>query len=218
MARAGMNGADHALACALFACLRPGDHVLFLTGPPASSTQKVIAGHPGCLEEWGIACTAVNMFEGQSVSTDRLEACMHEHKPAAVVIQRNTCPRTGTQCEVHAGGMFLTVAAVAMVSEAARRHARGGKPATVIVDNRGAEFVEGQEPGAVGADLVTGSLLGAVGGGIVPSGGYVCGEQALVEQACARFCAPGAFSSGNCCASLLPCTALRCAVFVATLL
>ena len=67
----------------------------------------------------------------------------------------------------------------------------GGSDAVVFVDNCYGEFAEGEEPGAVGADLMAGSLIKNPGGGICPTGGYVAGRKDLVEQAAARLTAPG---------------------------
>ncbi|NJR42727.1 MAG: hypothetical protein HC767_08725 [Akkermansiaceae bacterium] len=88
---------------------------------------------------------------------------------------------------------------------------QGTQAPIIVVDNLGGEFVETMEPGAAGADLVTGSLLGSLGGSIAPSGGYVCGDQELVDKACARFSAPGTVPHAPrlccipCCWSTAPC-------------
>jgi cystathionine beta-lyase family protein involved in aluminum resistance len=65
------------------------------------------------------------------------------------------------------------------------------------VDNCYGEFVEDQEPTAVGADLIAGSLIKNPGGTIAPAGGYVAGRAALVERACCRLTAPGIGSEGG---------------------
>ena len=42
------------------------------------------------------------------------------------------------------------------------------------------EFVEREEPLAVGADIIAGSLIKTPGGGIAPTGGYIAGRRDLV--------------------------------------
>ena len=66
-----------------------------------------------------------------------------------------------------------------------------------FVDNCYGELVEEQEPTQVGADLIAGSLIKNLGGTIAPTGGYVAGRAALVEQACCRLTAPGIGSEGG---------------------
>jgi cystathionine beta-lyase family protein involved in aluminum resistance len=61
----------------------------------------------------------------------------------------------------------------------------------VFVDNCYGEFVETQEPCALGADLCAGSLIKNAGGGICPSGAYVAGRKDLVERVAERVTAPG---------------------------
>ena len=60
-----------------------------------------------------------------------------------------------------------------------------------MVDNCYGEFAEKHEPTHFGADLIAGSLIKNPGGGIAPSGGYIAGKKALVEQCAYRLTAPG---------------------------
>lgn len=60
-----------------------------------------------------------------------------------------------------------------------------------FVDNCYGEFVDIQEPTAVGADIMAGSLIKNPGGGIAPSGGYIAGKEDLVNMAACRLTAPG---------------------------
>ena len=61
----------------------------------------------------------------------------------------------------------------------------------IFVDNCYGEFVEREEPTAVGADLMAGSLIKNPGGGIAENGGYICGRADLVEQCAYRMTTPG---------------------------
>ena len=60
-----------------------------------------------------------------------------------------------------------------------------------MVDNCYGEFVERLEPTDVGADLCVGSLIKNPGGGLAPTGGYIVGKEALVEQCACRLTSPG---------------------------
>jgi cystathionine beta-lyase family protein involved in aluminum resistance len=65
-------------------------------------------------------------------------------------------------------------------------------PQTIcLVDNCYGEFVQTDEPGDAGADLVVGSLIKNPGGGLAPCGGYIAGRAECVEAAAARLSAPG---------------------------
>ena len=69
---------------------------------------------------------------------------------------------------------------------------KGIKPDVVcMVDNCYGEFVETQEPGDVGADMVVGSLIKNPGGGLAPIGGYIAGKKECVENAAYRLTSPG---------------------------
>jgi len=60
-----------------------------------------------------------------------------------------------------------------------------------MVDNCYGEFVEMEEPSAVGADMIVGSLIKNPGGGLAPIGGYICGTEACVRRCAFRLSAPG---------------------------
>jgi cystathionine beta-lyase family protein involved in aluminum resistance len=71
-------------------------------------------------------------------------------------------------------------------------------PGTVcFVDNCYGEFIETQEPTAIGADLMAGSLIKNPGGTIATAGGYIAGRAELVEAACYRLTSPGIGSHGG---------------------
>ncbi|MBI4534112.1 MAG: methionine gamma-lyase family protein, partial [Candidatus Melainabacteria bacterium] len=61
----------------------------------------------------------------------------------------------------------------------------------VLVDNCYGEFVEPEEPCAVGADLVVGSLIKNPGGGLALTGGYIAGRTNLVNASLNRLTCPG---------------------------
>ena len=61
----------------------------------------------------------------------------------------------------------------------------------IFVDDCYGEFVEREEPTAVGVDLMAGSLIKNAGGGIAENGGYICGKKELVERCSYRMTTPG---------------------------
>ena len=69
---------------------------------------------------------------------------------------------------------------------------KGIKPDLIcMVDNCYGEFVERIEPTDVGADLCVGSLIKNPGGGLAPTGGYIVGKHAYVENCAYRLTSPG---------------------------
>jgi cystathionine beta-lyase family protein involved in aluminum resistance len=186
MARAGLTSPDHALACALFACLRTGDTLVVATGAPTPGAAAVISGGHGALLEWGVAAREVPLQPHSGrIDIGALASTVAEVQAAAVLVQRAPAALELAQPpRRHYVSVAECRAAVAAV--------RGACPgAAVVADNRGAEFVEDEEVGAAGFDLASGTLLGAVGGSVAPEGGYIAGRAGLMDRACARMSAPG---------------------------
>lgn len=188
MARASMAGADHALSCALFACLRPQDHVMFLTGTPDASTSRIIKGCAGSLDEWGISSSHVDLMPDGTLDIGAFAKALDIRKPKAVVLQRSPSIVPSVKGPQR---QFLSLEHLRLCMSVVQQSFCADERPAVIVDNRHAEFVEPHEPGVLGVDLMTGTFLGCIGGSVVPSGGYVAGTHQLVEKACSQFCAPG---------------------------
>ena len=186
MARVGISGADHALACALFAVLRPGDTLLVATGGPSQSRECLTSDHAGGLGHWGVRVrNAAAMRSDGSLDVDQLLQQADAHWPAAMLVQRCVQPLSALR---GAGG----VVPLAELARLAAAIAETVPDCVLVVDNAGAELLEASEPSAIpGVALVTGALSGQLGGGIVAVGGYAAGKAALVERACARMSAPG---------------------------
>lgn len=170
----------HALATALFGVLRPGDELISLTGAPYDTLQTVI-GHVrparGSLKEFGIDYRELPLADGK-VDVDAIKHFVTP-KTKLALIQRS---RGYSMREP------LTIADIERICAAVK----AVNPACVtFVDNCYGEFVETREPVEGGADLAAGSLIKNIGGGLAPTGGYVVGKAALVEQASYRLTAPG---------------------------
>jgi cystathionine beta-lyase family protein involved in aluminum resistance len=177
----------HAIAAALFGVLRPGDRLLALTGRPYDTLAEVIGlrGHgQGSLAEFGIhydelPLTAAGLVDEASLA----QALAH---PTRMVLIQRSCG--------YSWRPSLTVATIGRLIA----QVKALQPDCVcFVDNCYGELVEAQEPTAVGADLIAGSLIKNLGGTIAPTGGYVAGRAALVEQACCRLTAPGIGGEGG---------------------
>jgi cystathionine beta-lyase family protein involved in aluminum resistance len=177
----------HAIAAALFGVLRPGDRLLILTGPPYDTLEEVIGlrgSGMGSLREFGIQVDVLPLAADGRVDGEALADALSP--PTRMVhIQRS---------RGYSWRPSLRVAAIGRLCE----QVKALQPDCVcFVDNCYGEFVEMEEPAAVGADLVAGSLIKNPGGTIAPTGAYLAGRRELVEMACCRLTAPGIGSEGG---------------------
>jgi cystathionine beta-lyase family protein involved in aluminum resistance len=177
----------HAIACALFGVLRPGDEMLSVVGAPYDTLEEVIGTRgsgQGSLKEFGINYRELALMSDGGIDWDSLSHSI-ESNTRLVLIQRS--------CG-YSWRSSLSIAEIGRIVEIVKRQ----NPNTVcFVDNCYGEFVEDREPPAVGADLIAGSLIKNPGGTIATGGGYVAGRADLVEAAACRLTAPGIGSSGG---------------------
>lgn len=170
----------HALALALMSNLRPGDELLSPVGKPYDTLEEVIGIRPsaGSLAEYGITYAQVDLLADGSFDYDRIRAAIHE-KTKLVTIQRSKGYAMRPTLSVKRIGELIAFV-------------KSVKPDVIcMVDNCYGEFVEEQEPLAVGADLIVGSLIKNPGGGLAPVGGYIVGRKECVENAAYRLTSPG---------------------------
>jgi cystathionine beta-lyase family protein involved in aluminum resistance len=171
----------HTIGTALFGVLRPGDHLLYMSGRPYDTLHKVI-GKPGdgkgSLQDWGIKYSEVDLQEnGQPDWAVIAKAIMPNTK--VIGIQRSR------------GYDWRPSFKIREIAEMVRFVKEINPEIIVFVDNCYGEFTENLEPTEVGVDLMAGSLIKNPGGGIAPSGGYIAGKSDLVELAAYRSTAPG---------------------------
>lgn len=177
----------HAIACALFGVLRPGDEMLAVAGAPYDTLEEVIGirgNGQGSLIEFGISYKQLNLTEEGSINWADLGSAVSD-RTRLVLIQRS--------CG-YSWRSSLSIADLEKIIHIVKQQ----NPNTIcFVDNCYGEFIEDREPTAVGADLMAGSLIKNPGGTIVTAGGYVAGKADLVEAATCRLTAPGIGSSGG---------------------
>ncbi|MBX2863612.1 MAG: methionine gamma-lyase family protein [Leptolyngbyaceae cyanobacterium MAG.088] len=177
----------HAITCALFGVLRPGDELLAVTGAPYDTLEEVIGvrgNGQGSLKDFGISYRELSLTTKNTVDWAGLAQAIRP-QTKMVLIQRS--------CG-YSWRSSLTVDEIGQIV----RSVKAQNPDTVcFVDNCYGEFVESREPTAVGADLMAGSLIKNPGGTIVTTGGYVAGRADLVESATCRLTSPGIGSSGG---------------------
>jgi cystathionine beta-lyase family protein involved in aluminum resistance len=177
----------HAIACALFGVLRPGDEMLAVAGTPYDTLAEVIGTRgvgSGSLQEFGVSYRELPLREEKEIDWEALATAIRP-ETKLVLIQRS--------CG-YAWRSSLSIADIEKIVQSVKAQ----NPSTVcFVDNCYGEFIENREPPAVGADLIAGSLIKNPGGTIATGGGYVAGRADLVEAAACRLTAPGIGSSGG---------------------
>jgi cystathionine beta-lyase family protein involved in aluminum resistance len=177
----------HAIACALFGTLRPGDELLAVVGDPYDTLEEVIGVRgqgQGSLKDFGVTYRVLPLTPAGQLDWTKLATAVGD-RTRMVLIQRS-CGYSWRNS--------LTLAEIGKIITLVKQQ----NPDTVcFVDNCYGEFVETREPTAVGADLMAGSLIKNPGGTIAPTGGYVAGRADLVEAALCRLTAPGIGGSGG---------------------
>ncbi|USR89410.1 methionine gamma-lyase family protein [Phormidium yuhuli AB48] len=187
LVRVQMVSGTHAIACALYGVLRPGDEMLAVAGSPYDTLEEVIGvrgSGQGSLAELGVKYRVLPLTDDGTIDWNGLATAVKPHT-RLVLIQRS--------CG-YAWRNSLSLDDIGKIVELVK----GQNPQTVcFVDNCYGEFVETREPIAVGADLMAGSLIKNPGGTLVTAGGYVAGRADLVEQAACRLTAPGIGGAGG---------------------
>jgi cystathionine gamma-lyase len=177
----------HAIACALFGVLRPGDEMLAVAGAPYDTLEEVIGlrgGGSGSLIEFGISYRQLDLTAEGTINWQALSRAVGD-RTRLVLIQRS-CGYSWRQS--------LSIAEIEKIIHIVKQQ----NPHTIcFVDNCYGEFVDTREPTHVGADLIAGSLIKNPGGTIATAGGYVAGRADLVEAAACRLTAPGIGSYGG---------------------
>lgn len=177
----------HAIACALFGVLRPGDEMLAVAGAPYDTLEEVIGLRgtgQGSLKEFGVQYRQLELTVDGKIDWEQLAQAVRP-ETRLIHIQRSCgyAWRSSLSIEEIGKIVFLT---------------KQQNPNVIcFVDNCYGEFIEPQEPTQVGADLLAGSLIKNPGGTIATAGGYVAGRADLVEAACCRLTAPGIGSHGG---------------------
>ena len=182
LVRIGFVNGTHAISCALFGALRPGETLVSAVGAPYDTLQGVIGitdKGPGSLRQYGIQYKQVDVGPDDRPDVAGIAAAVQDPTVSAVLIQRSRGYATRASLSVDEIGALCQVI-------------RQANPkASILVDNCYGEFVETKEPTQVGADLVVGSLIKNPGGGLAPAGGYIAGRKDLVEAASMRLTTPG---------------------------
>lgn len=165
---------------ALFAVLRPNDTIVSLTGLPYDTLHSVLGlgtNGIGSLKDFGIHYEQLELLNNGQVDYDSIPHAVKNVKVAYIQRSRGYSLRPS-----------LSIAQISKIIDLVRQ---SNPNAIIMVDNCYGEFVEYQEPGDMGADLIMGSLIKNPGGGIARTGGYIAGKKEYVELCAHRITSPG---------------------------
>lgn len=171
----------HAIATALYALLRPGDELLYITGSPYDTLHQVIGNgetNTGSLKDYGVSYNEVPLQNDGSIDYEGIKTAITPNTKV-IGIQRSKGYENRPSFTIHEIEEMISF--VKKIDE----------NLIVFVDNCYGEFVEEKEPLHVGADIMAGSLIKNPGGGLVRAGGYIVGKEDLVLLAANRLTAPG---------------------------
>ncbi|MDB9397678.1 methionine gamma-lyase family protein [Microcystis aeruginosa] len=177
----------HAIACALYGVLRPGDEMLAVAGAPYDTLEEVIGirgSGQGSLKDFGVVYRQLELDSTGAIDWLALATAV-KPQTRLVHIQRSC------------GYSWRSSLSIDEIERIVRIVKQQNPNTVCFVDNCYGEFINTQEPTDVGADLMAGSLIKNPGGTIVTAGGYIAGKAELVEMACYRLTAPGIGSEGG---------------------
>ena len=172
--------ASHALNVALFACLRPGDVMLSITGTPYDTLHEVIGikENSSSLKNYSIDYEEIDLVN-DDFDYEKISEVLKNKKYKLVHIQRS---------KGYSERKSLVIDKVKRVIELIKSI---DKSIIIMVDNCYCELVSEIEATEVGVDLVVGSLIKNLGAGIASNGAYIVGRRDLVDLCGERLTLPG---------------------------
>lgn len=175
-----VNG-THALTIGLTALLRPGDHMLSISGTPYDTLLETIGlnGPNGSsLLEIGVTYDQVDLNDQGGFDRDAIMSQI-KARTKLIYIQRSSG---------YAFRRSLTIDDMEQIITAIKALYPNIK---VMVDNCYGEFIETKEPIEIGADLCAGSLIKNPGGGLAYTGGYLVGSSDIISLCAHKLTTPG---------------------------
>ncbi|MFC3388775.1 aminotransferase class I/II-fold pyridoxal phosphate-dependent enzyme [Salinicoccus sesuvii] len=178
--RSQIISGTHAISLVLLALLEKGDELIYISGAPYDTLDKVIGRSTddiGSLTEKGVNYRVIDLVDDQFDVSQIMATITSNTKMIAIQRSRGYSMRKS-----------LTIDEIQMMIE----KIKAKHPDIIIfVDNCYGEFVETREPIEVGADVIAGSLIKNPGGGLARMGGYIAGRRDLVTRISYRLTVPG---------------------------
>ena len=175
LVRSGFISGTHALSTALFACLRPKDIMLSITGKPYDTLDEVIGikENNSSLKSFGIIYKQIDLINND-FDYKKIKEVLTQEKIKLIEIQRSKGYSTRKS---------ITIDTLEKVIKYIKEI---DKDVIIMIDNCYCEFVSEKEPIEVGADIVVGSLIKNLGAGMVSNGAYITGRKDLIHLCAER--------------------------------
>ena len=180
LVRSQFISGTHALTTALFACLRPGDTLLSITGKPYDTLEEVIGiqENDSSLKSYGINYQQIDLIDNH-FNIPEIQKILKEKKIKLIEIQRSKGYSTRKSILIED------------LEEVIKQIREVDQEVIIMVDNCYCEFVDTKEPIEVGADLAVGSLIKNLGAGMASNGAYITGRKDLIKLCAERLNVPG---------------------------
>ena len=180
LVRTQIISGTHAISLVLLSLLKHGDELVYITGQPYDTLEKVIGNTEediGSLREMGVTFNTVDLKDNQ-FDTEGIFNAINE-KTKVIGIQRS---------RGYSSRKSMNIAEIENIIKTIKKK----HPNIIIfVDNCYGEFAETREPLEAGADIMAGSLIKNPGGGLAKMGGYVAGREDLIKRVSYRLTVPG---------------------------
>ena len=175
LVRSQFISGTHAISTALFACLRPGDIMLSITGKPYDTLDEVIGirENSSSLKSFGVDYMEIDLIN-DDFDYDKIREVLTKNRIKLIEIQRSKGYSTRKSITID-----KLESVIKFIKEIDNN-------VIVMIDNCYCEFVSKTEPIEVGADLVVGSLIKNLGAGMVSNGAYITGKKDLVSLCAER--------------------------------
>lgn len=175
LVRSQFISGTHALSTALFACLRPGDIMLSITGKPYDTLEEVIGirDNNSSLKSFGIKYQQIDLIDND-FDYNAIEKVLKNNKIKLIEIQRSKGYSTRKSITIEK--LEKVISFIKTIDQ----------NMIIMIDNCYCEFVTTKEPIEVGADLVVGSLIKNLGAGMVSNGAYITGKKELITLCAER--------------------------------
>ena len=175
LVRCGFISGTHAISTALFACLRPGDTLLSITGKPYDTLDEVIGikDNNSSLKSFGIIYKQIDLLNNE-FDYNEIKKVITNEKIKLIEIQRSK--GYSTRKSITIDKLESVIKFIKDID----------KDIIIMIDNCYCEFVNTIEPIEVGADLVVGSLIKNLGAGMVSNGAYITGKKELITLCAER--------------------------------
>ena len=180
LVRSQFISGTHALTTALFACLRPNDTLLSITGKPYDTLEEVIGiqENDSSLKSYGINYQQIDLIDNH-FNIPEIKKVLKEKKIKLIEIQRSKGYSTRKSILIED------------LEEVIKQIREVDQEVIIMVDNCYCEFVDTKEPIEVGADLAVGSLIKNLGAGMASNGAYITGRKDLIKLCAERLNVPG---------------------------